>query len=202
MVAPYITGEVKQRPLRSAPAALDVFDHSSIDALPHQLEKFSTTPSSELTEEVEASAEWLGVPIEEILLAALGRTLGRTRGEGNITIDVTGGNRWLSQPAAIFCSADPALSPTDILQSAHTALVSSPRRSAEPADVLLNVSVGSLLDAPAGRALELRVQRLDGGLQIDWWYDAQRFDPYSIEEMAEQFPQAVIDITSDASAPL
>ena len=68
--------------------------------------------------------------------------------------------------------------------------------------MLLNVAAAELPDVPAGRALEVRVQRADGLLQIDWFYDASRFDAYSIEEMAEQFPLAVIEITSDAAAPL
>ncbi|MDG4668877.1 hypothetical protein [Mycobacterium sp. 236(2023)] len=202
MVAPYIADEVKQRPVYSAPETLDVFDHPTIDALPAQLEKFSTSPSSELTEELDSAAEWLGVQIEEILLAALGRTLGRTRGEGTVTVDVTGGHRWLSHPVTLICSDAQPMGPTEMLQGAHSALAGAPGRASAQADLLLNVAVAGLVDEPAGRALELRVQRVDGLLQIDWWYDAARFDAYSVEEMADQFPLAVIDITSDAAAPL
>ncbi|BBY77550.1 polyketide synthase [Mycolicibacterium parafortuitum] len=202
MVAPYIADEVKQRPVSTAPAALDIFDRSSAEALPDQLEKFTTVPSSELTEEIEAAASWLGVQIEEILLAAFGRMLGRTRGEGAVAVDVTGGQRWLSHPVTLLCADTATAGPTEMLQGAHAALATAPGRTGEPAEVLLNVSAGGLVDEPAGRALELRVQRLGGGLQIDWWYDAQRFDAYSVEEMAEQFPLAVVDITSDAAAPL
>src|SRR5690242_5647379 len=90
MVAPYITDEVKQRPVFSAPVILDVFDRPAVNALPTQLEKFSAPSSSGLAEELAAAGEWLGVQVEEILLAALGRTLGRTRGEGTVTVDVTG----------------------------------------------------------------------------------------------------------------
>ena len=202
MVAPYITDEVKQRPVYSAPVTLDVFDHPSIDALPSQLEKFSTSPSSELTEELDSAAEWLGVQVEEILLAALGRTLGRTRGEGTLTVDVTGGHRWLSHPVTLICAADHPMGPSEMLQGAHSALAVAPGRANAQAELLLNVAITELVDEPAGRALELRVQRVGGLLQIDWWYDAQRFDAYSVEEMAEQFPMALIEITSDAAAPL
>lgn len=201
MVAPYITDEVKQRPVYSAPVTVEVFDRPAIDALPTELEKFSTSPSSELTEELDAAAEWLGVQVEEILLAALGRTLGRTRGEGTVTVDVTGGHRWLSHPVTLICAADHPMGPTEMLQGAHSALTGAPGRDSAQADVLLNVSITDLVDAPAGRALELRAQRVDGLLQLDWWYDSARFDPYSVEEMAEQFPLALIEITSDA-APL
>lgn len=202
MVAPYITDEVEQRPVYSAPVTLDVFDHPSTDTLPTHLEKLSTSPSSELTEELDAAAEWLGVQAEEILLAALGRTLGRTRGEGTVTVDVTGGHRWLSHPVTLICAADHPMGPTEMLQGAHSALTVAPGRANAQAELLLNVSITGLIDAPAGRALELRAQRVNGLLQLDWWYDATRFDAYSVEEMAEQFPLALIEITSDAAAPL
>ncbi len=180
---------------------MDVFDHPTIDTVPTQLEKFSTSPSSELTEELDAAAEWLGVQVEEILLAALGRTLGRTRGEGTVTVDVTGGHRWLSHPVTVICSDTPSVGPTEMLQAAHSALAGAPGRASAESDLLLNVSGARLIDEPAGRPLELRVQRVDGLLRIDWWYDARRFEAYSVEEMAEQFPLALIDITSDAAAP-
>jgi hypothetical protein len=201
MVAPYITDEVKKRPANTAPLNVDVFDRPSTGALPTHLEKFSTPPSCELTEELDAAAEWLGVQVEEILLAALGRTLGRTRGEGTVTVDVTGGRRWLSHPVTLICAADHPMGPTEMLQGARAALSVAPGRDSAQAELLLNVAIADLIDAPAGRALELRAQRVDGLLQLDWWYDAARFDAYSVEEMAEQFPLALIEITSDA-APL
>jgi hypothetical protein len=202
MVAPYITDEVGHRPVFSAPVILDVFDHPSTDTLPTHLEKLSISPSSELTEELDSAAEWLGVQAEEILLAALGRTLGRTRGEGTVTVDVTGGHRWLSHPVTLICAADHPMGPTEMLQGAHSALAVAPGRANAQAELLLNVAITGLIDAPAGRALELRAQRVNGLLQLDWWYDATRFDAYSVEEMAEQFPLALIEITSDAAAPL
>jgi len=140
--------------------------------------------------------------VEEILLAALGRTLGRTRGEGTVTVDVTGVHRWLSHPVTLICAADRPMDPTEMLQGAHTALAGAPGRDSAQAEILLNVSIAGLVDEPAGRGLELRVQLVDGCLQLDWWFDATRFDAYSIEEMAEQFPLALIEITSDAAAPL
>jgi len=41
------------------------------------------------------ATEWLGVAADEILLAALGRTIARTIGEGVVAVDVTGEARWL-----------------------------------------------------------------------------------------------------------
>ncbi len=89
-----------------------------------------------------------------------------------------------------------------MLQGAHAALAAAAaadrRRQAE---ILVNVAADQS-DAAGDHALELRVRRADGLLHLDWWYDATRFDAYSIEEIAEQFPLALIEITSDAAAPL
>ena len=53
-----------------------------------------------------------------------------------------------------------------------------------------------------GHALEVRIYRTAGLLHVDWWYDTSRFDPYTIEELTEQFPLALFEMTSDAAAPL
>ena len=201
MVAPYISDEVKPRPVPSVPEILDVFDRPAVAALPVRSHKFGTRSSSELTEELDGATEWLGVRVEEILLAALGRTFGRTRGEGAVGVDVTGGHRWASRPVSMICAAGQPMGPTEMLQGAHSVLAGAPFRAGAQSEVLLNVANG-VVDRPCSRPLELRVQRVDGLLQIDWWYDESRLDAYSVEEMAEQFPLAVIEITSDAAAPL
>jgi hypothetical protein len=53
-----------------------------------------------------------------------------------------------------------------------------------------------------GYALELRAYHTDGELHLDWWYDTTRFDRYTVEELAEQFPLALFEMTSDAAAPV
>ncbi|CAN3128869.1 hypothetical protein ACNUDN_13145 [Mycobacterium sp. smrl_JER01] len=201
MVAPYISDEVKQTPLGSAPATLEVFDRAAVDVLPVQSHKLPTTPSSELTEELDGAAQWLGVPVGEILLAALGRTLGRTRGDGIVAVDVTGGNRWLNHRVSMICAAAQPMGPTEMLQGAHGGLTAAVGHPVAQSELLLSIADGRD-DGPSARALELRVQRVDGLLHIDWWYDESRLDAYSVQEMAEQFPLAVIEITSDAAAPL
>ena len=42
--------------------------------------------------------------------------------------------------------------------------------------------------------------RTDGLVQLDWWYDTRSFEPYTVEELAEQFPLALIELTSEADA--
>lgn len=139
---------------------------------------------------------------EEILLAALGRALGRTRGEGLVTVDVTGGHRWLFHGVSLLCSSEPTMTPTEMLQGAHTALAAAPGRPSTRSEVLLNLDGAAEDGVRDGHVLELNARRVDEELHLDWWYDATRFDPYSVEEIVEQFPQALIEITSDAASPL
>ena len=37
-------------------------------------------------------------------------------------------------------------------------------------------------------------------MQLDWWYDTRSFDAYTVEELAEQLPLALIELTSEATA--
>jgi hypothetical protein len=200
MVAPYIADEVKQAFVATVPVALDVFDHGPRAAAAPRPEVLCTPPSSEWAEELEGAAQWLGVQPEEILLAALGRALGRTRGDGAVDVDVTGGHRWLHHPVALLCAAGQPLGPTEMLQGAHSALAGSLGHPAARAEILLNLD--PVEAAVSDHALELRVRRLDGALHLEWHYDGTRWDAYSVEEIAEQFPLALVEITSDAAAPL
>ncbi|MGD9621301.1 MAG: hypothetical protein AB7G47_17280 [Mycolicibacterium sp.] len=205
MVAPHLTDEV--RPLVSpVPATLQLVDRPSEDGPASVFEKLSTRLTSELAEELYGAAEWLGVRIEEILLAALGRALGRTRGEGALAVDVIGPTGPPIQCVALMCSAAPAMGPTEMLQGAHTALAGPVGSAGAPSQVLLNLTANR--NESGGhhvlelRVLELRVSGDASELQLDWWYDTRSLDPYSVEELAEQFPRALIEITSDAAPPL
>ncbi|MGZ8802363.1 MAG: hypothetical protein ACXWZL_07085 [Mycobacterium sp.] len=161
----------------------------------------SISPTSELADELDGAADWLGVRIEEILLAALGRALGRTRGEGDLVVDVTGEHPRLVHAVSLICSDALPMGPTEMLQGAHTALAAAPGLPTARSEVLLNVAADQN-ESDGAHVLELRVQRTGGQLHLDWSYDATRFDTYSIEELAEQFPFALIEVTSDAAAPL
>jgi hypothetical protein len=44
----------------------------------------------------------------------------------------------------------------------------------------------------------MRVYRTQGLVHIDWWYDKSHFEPYTVEELAEQFPRALYEMTTDA----
>jgi len=49
-----------------------------------------------------------------------------------------------------------------------------------------------------GHALELRIYRTADRVHVDWWYDSSHFEPYTVEELAEQFPLALFEMTTDA----
>jgi hypothetical protein len=190
---------------------LRVVDHDIADGTSPVLDKVSTPPSDEVTAEVDGATEWLGVAADEILLAALGRAIARTIGDGVVAVDVTGERRWLLHAIPLVCATVQQLSPTDMLGNVHRALDAVPAHAASvPSEVFLNY-IGMLPDGTTpmyetppglGYALELRVYRTDGLLHLDWWYDTTRFDRYTVEELTEQFPFALFEMTSDAAAPV
>lgn len=202
MVAPYMADEVKNAFVASAPALLVVFDHEAPASGATHFENIVTPPSSELSAELDSAAEWLGVSVEEILLAALGRTFGRTRGDGSVAVHVLG-TQQTSRPVSLLCAAALPMGPSEMLQGAHNSLTGASGPVDAVPEIVLDVS-GVAAAGPASCPLELRVTRVGEGaaLRLDWWYDTARLDRYSVEEMAEQFPFALIEITSDAAAPL
>jgi hypothetical protein len=190
---------------------LRVVDHDIADGTSPVLNKLSTPPSDEVTAEIDGATEWLGLPADEILLAALGRTIARTIGEGVVAVDVTGERRWLLHAIPLICATAQQASPTEMLGTVHRTLDAVPADIGSlPTEVFLNY-IGTLPDGTSpmyetppgmGYALELRVYRTDGQLHLDWWYDTSRFDRYTVEELTEQFPLALFEMTSDAVAPV
>ena len=190
---------------------LRVVDHDIAEGTSPVLHKLSTSPSEELTAEVDGATDWLGVAADEILLAALGRAIARTVGDGVVAVDVTGERRWLLHAIPLLCATSQQASATEMLGTVHRMLSAvSAHATSLPSEVLVNyigtLPAGStpMYETPPclGYALELRVYRGDGLLHLDWWYDATRFDRYTIEELMEQFPLALFEMTSDAAAPV
>ena len=188
---------------------LRVIDHDIAEGTSPVLRKLSTPATDEITAEVDGATEWLGLAADEILLAALGRTIARTIGDGVVAVDVTGERRWLLHAIPLTCATAQQASATDMLGIVHR-MLGSAHATSLPSEVFLNF-IGTLPDGTTpmyetppglGYALELRVYRTDGLLHVDWWYDASRFDRYTVEELTEQFPFALFDMTSDAVAPV
>ena len=190
---------------------LRVVDHDIAEGTSPVLDKLSTLPSDEVTAEVDGATEWLGLAADEILLAALGRTIARTIGDGVVAVDVTGERRWLLHAIPLLCATAQQASATEMLGNVHRMLSAVPAHAASlPSEIFLNY-VGTLPEGTTpmyetppglGYALELRVYRTDGLLHLDWWYDTTRFDRYTVEELTEQFPFALFEMTSDAGAPV
>jgi hypothetical protein len=190
---------------------LRVVDHDIADGASPVLDKLSTPPSDEVTAEVDGATEWLGVAADEILLAALGRTIARTIGAGVVAVDVTGERRWRLHGIPLLCACSQQASPTEMLRDVHRMLDAAPAPSTPLSPEIFLNYIGTLADGTdpsyetppgLGYALELRVYRADGQLRLDWWYDTTRFDRYTIEELTEQFPLALFEMTSDAAAPV
>ncbi len=96
--------------------------------------------------------------------------------------------------------------------------------AASPADIFFSY-VGTIPDLPAissanapvqldgdtampvreslpglGHAIELRVYRLGGMLQFDWWYDGRKIESALVRSLAENFSAAVMDLVREAVA--
>jgi hypothetical protein len=214
MVAPYLgdqTNELMYPVDYLAMPTLRVVDHDIADGTSPVLAKLSTPATDEMTAEIDGATDWLGLAADEILLAALGRTIARTIGEGVVAVDITGERRWLLHAIPLICATAQQASPTEMLGSVHRMLGAVPAHVASlPSEVFLNY-IGTLPDGATpmyetppglGYALELRVYRTDGQLHLDWWYDTSRFDRYTVDELTEQFPFALFEMTSDAVAPV
>lgn len=167
--------------------------------------------SEVLTGELDGAAAALRLTAEEILLAALGRTIVRTIGDGVVVVDLPG-HATTAYPVELMCAGPAITSASDMLAAVHQSVsalslqrmvhaVSEGAPVPPIADVLL--VHGSRAEGPAGlgHALELRTHRRDGILELQWWYDTRRFEAYTIEELTEQFAYGLIELTSEASAP-
>jgi len=167
------------------------------------MSRVSAPLSSVLTQELDGSRQTLGLDIEVFLIAALGRALERTFGAGMTLVDVSMAHRPAAlRQLALDCVPAGEVDATGMLRAVNRTYIDA--RSSAPtwqsADVLISCVAVAVRDAhPAmGHALELHAYRQDGVLQLDWWYDNRRFDPYTIEELSEQFPLGLIELCSEA----
>jgi len=214
MVAPYLadqTNDLVNQVDYLAMSTLRVVDHDIAKGTSPVLDKLSIPPADELTAEIDGATDWLGLAPDEILLAALGRTIARTIGDGVVAVDVTGERRWQLHAIPLICATAQQASPTEMLGNVHRMFGAVPTHAAPLASVIFLNYIGTLPDGMTpmyetppglGYALELRVYRTDGQLHLDWWYDTNRFDRYTVEELTEQFPFALFEMTSDAAAPV
>ncbi|WP_395311869.1 condensation domain-containing protein [Mycobacterium sp. AMU20-3851] len=199
------------------------------------LHRISAPLSGVLSRELEGAARELGVPVEHLLLAALGRAVQRTIGGGVVTVDVTRPMRAefgtdlgrtvgplpTTRTIALGCVGADEVDATQMVLDVRAAIAAAVPRESGPVPSELSLSyVGPVpdpiqCDLPAqidgdwaapvrevvsgfGHAVELRACRSGGVMYLDWWYDARRCAEYTIEELAEQFPHALVEITSES----
>ncbi|AMO61659.1 beta-ketoacyl synthase [Mycolicibacterium phlei] len=211
MVAPYTVPSVAaadQLLGDLALATVRIADYDPADA--HgaaAMVKVETPVSEELAAELDGATEWLGVPTDEILLAALTRTIARTLGEGVVRIDIASNRGSLLDAVPLPCVGPQRATAAEVLSAVHRALAGATESvAAENSEIYFNLvgeapaGSAAVSDTPPGlgHALELRVYRADGDLRIDWWYDTSRFEGYTVVELSEQFPLAIVEIASDA----
>src|SRR5882724_4135662 len=214
MVAPFLADELNELmypAVNLAMSTLRLVDHDVAEDICPVFDMLSIPASEEMTAEVDGATEWLGVAADEIVLAALGRTIARTIGEGIVAVDVTGEARWLLHAIPLTCATAEQASPTEMLGDVHRMMASPPPQGTLLRSETFVNYVGTMPDGTKptyethpglGYALELRLYRTDGLLRLDWWFDTNRFDRYTIEELIEQFPLALFEMTSDAAAPV
>jgi hypothetical protein len=94
----------------------------------------------------------------------------------------------------------PDVTATAMVQTARAALAAAAADPNDVADVLLSYNMSAIDGEHPGPAhtLEVRAFHADDALHVDWWYARHQFEPYTVEELAEQFAYAVIELASEA----
>lgn len=156
--------------------------------------------------ELEGGAEYLGVDAEVLLIGALGRAIERVIGPGRAAVDVaaakerSGGGLAVIRRLEVDCVSASDMDATEMVQSVRSALVAATANPDDVADVLFSYGMSAIDgDHPgAAHTLEVRAFHSDDVLHVDWWYARHQFEPYTVEELAEQFAYAVIELASEA----
>jgi hypothetical protein len=89
---------------------------------------------------------------------------------------------------------------TAMVQAVRGALAAAAADPNDVADVLFSYGMSAIDGEHPGPAhtLEVRAFHADDALHVDWWYARHQFEPYTVEELAEQFSYAVIELASEA----
>ncbi|GAB7070758.1 hypothetical protein H7J06_23865 [Mycobacterium hodleri] len=168
--------------------------------------------SALLTMELHGAAAVLELTTDDILLAALGRAIERTIGTGVVGVDVPCHSTGM-QPVELSCAAPAQLDADEMLAGVHHQLgatavhrvvrgVPDQLPAESPSPVLFVTGEAAVERPHAGHLLELRASRQGDVIALDWWFDARSFEPYTVAELADQFPLAMIELTSEATPPV
>lgn len=193
-----------------AGAPIHIVDYDAPDVTrPAGMVRVSTPETEELTAELDGASEYLGAASDEILLAALARTIAKTLGDGVVAVDVASERGGMLDAVPLLCATAQQANATEMLGGVHRLLTSATESVADGmSEVYFNylgeVSEESVpvpvQEAPPGlgHALEMRVYRFEDRVHVDWWYDTSHFEPYTVDELAEQFVLSLYEMTSDA----
>lgn len=159
-----------------------------------------------ITAELEGGVEYLGVDAEVLLIAALGRAIERVIGPGRAAVDVaaakerSGGGLAVIRRIEVAAVSASDVDATEMVQTVRGALAAATADPKDVADVLFSYGMSAIDGEHPGPAhtLEVRAFHADDVLHIDWWYARHQFEPYTVDELAEQFSYAVIELASEA----
>ena len=194
-------------------ANLQLTDYDAVGPLHDEdLQKVAAPLSALLTMELDGASEALGLMSDEFLIAALGRSIERTIGGGTVTVDVPGYGTSVHS-MTLRCAAPDQVGADDMLAGVRGALEALKVRRivhgvpddprVQPVSEILFVDGETAATRPhLGHVLELRAYRDGDVIALDWWFDARSFEPYTVQELAEQFPLALIELTSEATPPI
>lgn len=172
---------------------------------PDDVVSYSAPLTDVVTAELDGALEVIGYSVEEVLLAALGRSIARTIGVGVATVS----GLTAVHPIELCCLTDRDVDADGLLAGVRRALAAASQTGPAPgsADVVFSYlgmppdSALGALQLADGPALGVLAYRADGVVQTDWWYDGRRLEPGTVEELAAQFRLGVIELTSEATAP-
>ncbi len=147
-----------------------------------------------LSAELHGAQIAMGCTAEDLLLAALGRTVARAIGDGVLTVDVVSGpERAGYRRIGVPCVSHRGMSGPELLAVARPGVDNGEHPSAD-----MSFAYG---EGPrAGRSdhpLALHIHRdTETTMRLLWRFDSRRFDRCTVDELAEQFPLALIEVTS------
>lgn len=147
-----------------------------------------------LSAELHEATFAMGCTAEELLLAALGRTVARAIGEGLLIVDVVSGpERAGYRRVGVSCVAHRGLSGPELFDAARPEVDGDDHPAAD-----LGFAYGD--GSRAGQCahpLSLHIDQDSATtLHLDWRFDSRGFDHHTVLELAEQFPLALIEVTS------
>lgn len=174
--------------------------------MPLDMSRLQAGLSEVVTAEVDGASHYLALDVEVLLIAAIGRAIDRVAGPGRIVLDVaaakgrTAATLAAVRRVSVQCVSRDKLGATAMLRSVRTALNEATAESPHVSEVLFSYGMQPIKGHHPGpaHALEVRAYRRNGVLKLDWWYATDHFEAYTVEELAEQFTLAAIELASES----